>query len=323
MTDRSIIVAGETLVDFIPATPGPLGEVESFDRRAGGAPANVAVALARLETPPWLCTNLSTDGFGDFLASTLEDEGVPGRFVTRSDHPTALAFVSHDQAGDRSFTFFREDTADVHIGTDDVGEGTLSDVGWLVVGGVALTDDPSRSAVFDLAERARDAGCRVVFDPNTRADLWSEDPTPTIERMLSLTDVLKATPADFEPTGVPVDEETFGQRLLEAGPDTVLVTRGAAGARAVAGPSAPWGAGEWSHEGYELDDVVDATGAGDAFLAGALTAMVDGSDPTETLGFANAVAAVSTTESGAMAALPDRETVERFRDRQDGDGGGT
>ncbi|QCC49093.1 carbohydrate kinase family protein [Halobellus limi] len=318
MTERSILVAGEMLVDFIPATAGPLGEVESFDRRAGGAPANVAVALERLDERPWLCTNLSTDGFGDFLAATLEAEGVPDRFVTRSAHPTALAFVSHDRNGDRSFTFFREDTADMHIRTGGVDETALADAEWLVVGGVSLTDDPSRSAVIDLAERARDAGCRIVFDPNTRPDLWSEDSTRTLERMLSLTDVLKATPADFEPTNVPVDGETFGRRLLETGPDTVLVTRGAAGARAVAGPDAPWGAGEWSHGGYELDAVVDATGAGDAFLAGALSALVDGSGPEETLAFANAVAAVSTTESGAMAAVPNREAVEEFRTRQRG-----
>jgi fructokinase len=311
MTDPRIVVAGETLVDFIPATTGPLPDVETFDRRAGGAPANVAVGLTRLGERPWLCTTLSTDGFGDFLASTLDDEGVPDRFITRVDRPTALAFVSHESDGDRRFTFFRDDTADVRLRTDVVDDATLAAAEWIVVGGVTLTHDPARTATFELVKRARDAGCRIAFDPNTRPELWDEDPTATLDRMLSLTDLLKATRDDFAPTAIATGGD-IARRLLERGPDTVLVTEGADGARAVASETAPWGRGEWTHGSDDPDDVVDATGAGDAFLAGALTAIVEGTGPTETLAFANAVAAVATTGDGAMAALPDRQTVDAF-----------
>src|SRR6056297_3893127 len=99
-SDPSVVVAGEMLVDFIPDSTGPLAAVETFDRRAGGAPANVAVGLARLEETPWLCTTLSTDPFGEFLAARLEDEGIPGQFITRVDNSTALAFVSHGEDAD-------------------------------------------------------------------------------------------------------------------------------------------------------------------------------------------------------------------------------
>jgi fructokinase len=310
-----VLIAGETLVDFIPATPGSIATVESFQRRAGGAPANVAVGLERLGESPWLCTTLSTDAFGEFLAETLEREGLSGRFVTRVDRPTALAFVSHDPDGEREFLFYREDTADVHLDTTPVDEAALSTVEWVVVGGVTLTVDPARRATFELVERARAAGCRVAFDPNMRPELWPEgtDPTATIERMLAEADLLRATPEDFAPTRVPTDGN-FARRLLDRGPDTVLLTEGERGARAVAGHNSPWGHGEWHHPGFEAD-VVDTTGAGDAFLAGALAALVDGADPAELLAFASAVAAVATTDSGAMSALPDRPAVERFRDR--------
>jgi fructokinase len=311
-----VLVAGECLVDFIPAAPGPLADVERFDRRAGGAPANVAVGLARLGETPWLCTALSTDPFGDFLAETLADEGLPDRFVSRVDRPTALAFVTHDPDADRGFTFYREDTADTRLDTGAVGDDTLADVGTVVVGGVPLSVEPSRTATFDLVERARAAGCRVVFDPNTRPELWSggEDLPATLERMLGLTDVLKASREDFGPTGFPTGEGLAG-RVLEAGPDTVLLTEGSAGATAVAGPGSPWGDDEWHHAGHEVEDVVDTTGAGDAFLAGAVAALADGEGPEETLAFANAAAAVATTTAGAMAALPDRGAIERFRGR--------
>lgn len=313
MPGPTVLVAGETLVDFIPQSPGRLADVEGFTRRAGGAPANVAVGLARLGETPWLCTTLSTDPFGDFLAERLAEEGIPDQLVTRVDRPTSLAFVSHDDEAERSFAFFREDTADVHFETGQVTEPTLRAADYLVVGGVTLTDDPARSATFALVERAFAADCRVVFDPNTRPELWDEDPTPTYERMLSLSDVVRATREDFVPTALPTGGD-LGQWLLDRGPDTVLLTEGSSGARVVSGPDAPWGAGEWHHDGYDPGEVVDTTGAGDAFLAGALAALVDGADPAELLSFATAVAAVATTDAGAMAALPDRDAVETFRE---------
>jgi len=253
MTDRSILVAGETLVDFIPDTVGPLSSVETFHRRPGGAPANVAVGLARLGETPWFCTTLSTDPFGEFLADQLTAEGLPDAFITQVDHPTALAFVSHDPDADRGFAFYRERTADTVLQTDVVDLTTLADVDWLVVGGVSLSAEPGRSATFELVERAQQAGCGIVFDPNTRPELWSKhaDITLTLERMLLRTDILKATRADFEPTAIDADGEEFAARLLEMGPDTVLLTEGASGSTVVTGPDAPWGAGEWHHPGYD------------------------------------------------------------------------
>jgi fructokinase len=313
MSEPSVLVAGEALIDFIPDTPGSLAGVETFHRRAGGAPANVAVGLARLDETPWLCTTLSTDPFGEFLADRLDAEGLPERFVTRVKNATALAFVSHGETGDREFSFHRERTADTVLQTDVVDTATLAAVDWLVVGGVTLSAEPSRSATFELVERAQEAGCRIVFDPNTRPELWAEsdDMTLTLERMLRRTDVLKATHEDFEPTAIDASSDGFADRLLEKGPEIVLLTEGTAGARAVADGDSAWGQGEWHHSGYEID-AVDTTGAGDAFLAGAVAALTEEADPTETLAFANAVAALATTEGGAMAALPDRSAVDQL-----------
>ncbi|MFB6250677.1 MAG: PfkB family carbohydrate kinase [Halobellus sp.] len=308
---REILVAGETLVDFIPERPGPLADVASFSRRAGGAPANVAVGLARLDRTPWFCTALATDPFGRHLGDVLDREGIPDRFVTRVDDcQTALAFVSHGTDADREFTFYRSDTADRHLDTCVVSDEVLESVEVVVVGGVTLTVEPARSATFDLVERARERDCRVFFDPNVRPELWETDPAPTIERMLSVTGVLKTTREDLDGAGLAADPAT----LLSAGPDTILLTEGSAGARLITDASAPWGAGEWHHAGYDVDDVVDTTGAGDAFAAGAIAGLVDGDDPDELLAFANAVAAASTTRRGAMTALPNRQTVAEISD---------
>ncbi|MFC7200055.1 carbohydrate kinase family protein [Halospeciosus flavus] len=311
----SVLVAGETLVDFLPNRVGPLTEVETFDRRAGGAPANVAVALAQLEETPWFLSNLAADAFGDFLSATLDDYGVPDRFVTRDeDHQTALAFVTHDVDADRSFSFYREDTADLHVDATVVPDETLDEVEWVVVGGVMLAADPARTATFDLVERAREHDCQVVFDPNSRPELWADADTEAevVSRMLGLADVVKTSAEDFARADYPDDPEAFATALLEAGPHTVLLTLGGAGSAFHAAEDAPWGETAVEHEGYPVDPE-DTTGAGDAFLGGALAALCRGDGPEEVLAFANAVAAVTTTDTGAMAALPTREEVEAFQ----------
>ncbi|WP_231183430.1 carbohydrate kinase [Haladaptatus sp. DYF46] len=310
-----ILVSGETLIDFLPERPGPLSEVPTFERRPGGAPANVAVALSRLDETPWFWTRIARDPFGDFLAETL-DADLPDRFVERdADAKTTLAFVTHDEANDRAFTFYRDRTADTRLEPGGVPDEALAELEWVYVGGVMLASDPARTATFDLVERARAADCSVVFDPNARPELWPEDGfAEAVDEMFGFVDVVKATPEDLEMAGFDAEETTrLAASVCETGPHTCLLTMGEEGAYAHATDEAPWNAGSASHSGYDVS-VVDTTGAGDAFTAGALAALADGKSLDSVLGFANAVAALTTTEPGAMTALPDRDAVDELRD---------
>jgi Sugar kinases, ribokinase family len=312
MTHEALVV-GETLIDFIPDRPGQLADVESFSRRAGGAPANVAVGLTRLNRTPWFCTTLSDDPFGSYLAEVLTREGIPDKLITKTPHSqTALAFVSHSSDDDREFTFYRSNTADRQLDTSVIDGNILESIEIVVVGGVTLTVEPARSATFDLVERANDRNCSVFFDPNVRAELWETSPAPKIERMLSKTDVLKATHEDLEAAAL----STAPSDILATGPNTVFLTEGSSGAHLFTDNNSRWTAGEWFHPGYEIEDVVDVTGAGDAFSAGAIAGLIDDDDPNTVLAFANAVAAASIKRRGAMTALPDRQLVETIRDQK-------
>jgi fructokinase len=303
-TDPDVLVAGETLVDFLPEGGGPLSDAERFVRRPGGAPANVAAALAELDATPYLLTRVGDDPFGDALVAALDRHGVPDRFVQRDpDRQTSLAFVG----GDESFTFYRENTADAHLDTDAVPDNTVDSVSWLVAGGVMLAAHPGRERMFDLVERAGD--CTVAFDPNARPELWGDDYEATVARAFETTDVVKVSEPDLAATRFAADDPAdLAHRVVDAGPHTALVTRGDAGAVAVADDRAPWGPETAEHPGYDVD-AVDPTGAGDAFLAGAVAALSGGSPLGAALAVANATAALTTTAPGAMRALPDRAAV--------------
>ncbi|WP_135822449.1 carbohydrate kinase family protein [Halostella litorea] len=314
---HDVLVAGEALVDFLPENPGDLDAAEAFARRAGGAPANVAAALAALDRPPLFWTRVGDDPFGDFLVRTLAERGVPDEFVERDPGAkTTLSFVARDADGDRSFSFYRDGTADTRMRSGTVPDGRLEAVEWVHLGGVALAAEPSRSATLDLAERAAAAGCTVSFDPNYRPELWgSEAEFATVAGWAAEhADVLTATPAELRAMGADGDgPEALARSARGFGPHTVLLTLGDDGALAAAADDAPR-PGVERHDGYPVHPV-DATGAGDAFTAGAIAALLDGEPLGEAIAFANAVAAAATTATGAMAALPDRERVREIRGR--------
>jgi fructokinase len=324
MTD--VLVAGETLIDFLPGSAGRLADVETFSRRAGGAPANVAVGLARLDADPLFWTRLGEDPFGDFLAATLADYGVPTDLVARDpDAKTGLAFVSHDADAERGFSFYRDGSADTRLAPGTVDDRTLAAHEWVHVGGVTLADEPARTATLDLAESAREAGCTVSFDPNARPELWDAfDFGDSCRTAFGLADVVKATPEDLRAAGFEGTPAALARAVCDHGPHTALITMGGEGARAHATPDAPWADTDSvaddaadgvtvSHPGYPVE-VVDTTGAGDAFTAGAIAALSDGESLAEALAFANAVAGVTTTGTGAMTALPTRDAVRSLLD---------
>ena len=310
--DPNVLVAGETLVDFLPASDEPLSAVEGFDRRPGGAPANVAVRLAQLDETPWFWTRVGADPFGDFLAGTLDNRGLPDRFVERDpDAKTTLAFVSGDPAAEVRFVFYRDGTADTRLEPGRVPDEVLADVEWVLVGSVLLASDPSRTAIRDLVERAGEYGCTVVFDVNARPELWrGADFASEVGALLPHVDVVKASREDLEPAGFSsADVAALAGAIQDVGPHTVFLTRGSEGAAASATDAAPWGPAEASHPGYDVDSV-DETGAGDAFTAGVVDALADGQRDLESvLAHGNAVAAASTTRPGGMTELSDLESV--------------
>ena len=315
-----VLVAGETLVDLIPAGSGSLRDVEGFSHRPGGAPANVAVGLARLGRTPNFWTRLASDSFGTYLRGVLQENGIPDAHVRRVDAgTTTLAVVSPDPEAERRFEFYGADRGTFDFRAANVPEDAVGSCSWVHFGGVALVDPRGARAMLELAERARAEGCTVSFDPNLRPALLStsENESRVVEsvsRVLELTDVVLCSPADF----AAIDDRRLAaselaRDLLGRGPHTAFVTTGADGAIARATGAAPWGKQDCRHPGFPVD-VVDDTGAGDSFAAAVVSRLVaegpSGLRPV--LRFANAAAALTTTDRGGLSSMPDQDAVKRF-----------
>ncbi|MFB6298135.1 MAG: carbohydrate kinase family protein [Salinirussus sp.] len=310
-----ILVAGDTLVDFVPETPGPPGEAGGYRPKFGGSAANVALALERFGLPPLFWTRLATDDFGDFLRAHLADSAIPDDLiVTDPGARTTLAVVSHDEDGDRSFRFYRDRGAGTRLETGGVPDGTLADCGWVHTTGVVMSVEPSRSATLELQERATDA--TVSLDPNWRPEMWESrhEFAAVIKGALDAVDVLKATPGDLAAAGFETPEPgALAEEVAARGPHTVLLTLGGEGAFCYGTERSPV-PGRARHPGYDVE-TVDTTGAGDAFLAGCLGALTGGVDsPERVLALGNAAGAVATTQAGAVSALTGLERLREFHD---------
>ena len=308
-----IVALGEVVSDIYRGES--LSDVElGFVARPGGAPANVAVAASRLGADATFVGSVGEDLFGDFILRALEAEGVDVSSVGRQEPPvrTSLAFVEISPDGDRAFTFYRSTpAADELLSPDDVSEGTFSGTSFLNFGSIPLIRDPIRSATHRAAELARERGVPVAFDVNFREHLW-ESPKAAREAVEPLFDLSTIVKLSAEETGPLLGVESAqeaARALLERGVALVLVSRG---------PEGAFYATERFSGGVPAFEVeaVDATGAGDAFLAATIVHL-DGGEwdekrVREAVRRGTAAGALACMGYGAMGPLPTKEELERF-----------
>ena len=257
-----IVVCGEALVDL---TPTRCGSEDGFVPRAGGSPFNVAVGLARLETPVAFLGRISSDAFGRLLRGHLEDNGVDLRYVNQGPEPTALAFVHLGPGGSPDYAFHWNGTADRELSPADVPESFPPQVAAVHVGSVSLVLEPGASTLESLMRRT--AGHHVVsLDPNVRPRLIP-DRDAYLRRLhgwVTQVDLVKISVEDLSWLYPGTAPRAAAQALHGRGGAAVVVTDGARGAMAVT---------DAAHVDVAAVpvDVVDTVGAGDAFSAGLLS----------------------------------------------------
>ncbi|MBI4511136.1 MAG: carbohydrate kinase [Deltaproteobacteria bacterium] len=314
-----IVCFGEALVDFFPERKGiMLREAERFSRHLGGAPANVAVGLARLGLRVGLTTLVGADEFGAFLRDALAREGIDTTSV--GTHPTArtgITFVAVGPKGERAFTYYRHPSADQMVSESDVDARLIQGARVFHHGSSSLAREPSRSATLAAIRAAREAGCIVSCDPNLRPHLWSDpaESIPLAREVLRSAEVVKISDDELGALVGTKDVEAGARTLRGWGVGLAVITLGERGCF-FDGASSGTG-----HIPAVDVEVVDTTGAGDGFVAGLLAELVphfcSGARPASlgravvesSCAFANRVAARVVTRFGATPGLPRRGEV--------------
>lgn len=311
-----VITFGELLIDFVPTVSNvSLIDAPAFKKAPGGAPANVAVGLARLGVSAGFMGKVGNDAFGYFLAKVLSENGVDTSQICYSDEArTALAFVSLGPDGEREFMFYRHPSADMLHRPEEIDTQYIRNAKIFHFGSISLIGEPSRSATFRAIEAASNAGLLVSYDPNLRLSLWKNS-NAAREGMLSAwrtASVIKVSEEEIEFLSGKTDTYAGVKDLWHDNLSLLVVTRGKHGCSYYTKDF--WG----DVPGFQVEPV-DTTGAGDGFVAGLLKGLLDypecwkEEDKLRSIcRFANAVGAITTTERGAIPALPTLSQVERF-----------
>jgi len=303
---QKIWVTGDAVVDLIPD-----GE-NHYLRCAGGAPANVAVGVARLGSPSAFIGRVGNDPLGQFMQQSLAAENVDTtHMVLDPQHRTSTVVVGLDN-GERSFTFMVNPSADQFLQTSDLPPFQAGE--WLHCCSIALINNPSREATFEAIRRIKVAGGFFSFDPNLRESLWNslDEMKTVVMEAVSLADVLKFSEEELTLlTNTDSLDKAFESITTQYPDKLIIVTLGKDGAlyhlcsqqQVIAGKAL---------------QPVDTTGAGDAFVGGLLAGLAQYSDWRESsvlqqiIRQANACGALATTAKGAMSALPNKQQLAAF-----------
>jgi fructokinase len=313
-----IVCLGEVLIDMFPAELGRrLVDVSAFRPKPGGAPANVAVAAARLGARSAFIGKVGDEAFGHHLADVLRDENVDVSGMRfDQDARTGMAFIAKPDENTAEFVFYRNPGADMRLRADELDRELLQKTRAFHFGSLSLGQEPSRSATLEAANIARDAGALISFDVNYRPTLWGS-PHEAYGRILATipyVDLLKVNEVELALLSGSEDLDAASKTLLEKGPDLCVVTLGPDGSYfqvAEGGEHVP---------AFRVK-TVDAVGCGDAFVAGLLFQLVAGADwrdqlsvlrMRQVLRYANAVGALTALTQGVIPALPTAGRVDEF-----------
>lgn len=306
---------GEIVIDF---SPYELKEHEYplFQMNPGGAPANVACVIAKMGCSAGVIAKVGNDFFGQSCIESVKNCGVDVSNIIQSDrHSTTLTFVCLSESGDRSFSFYRNDTADVSISVPDVQNIALQDSRIFHFGSVSQSSEPARSATLWMVNKAKKAGSVISYDPNLRLQLWKspEEANRVIHETISLVDILKIS----EEEGEFLFKEKDPKKICSIAAEkydlkVVILTRAAKGCMCYLCGKL------WESKAYDVN-TIDTTGSGDAFVGAFLSCLLKTRNKLEEmseeeiiymLDFANAVGSLTTTKKGAIPAIPSIEEAE-------------
>ncbi|MDQ0885484.1 fructokinase [Paenibacillus sp. V4I9] len=309
------VALGEYLIDFTPQGLSDAGQ-PLFERNPGGAPVNVVAAMAKLGMKTGFIGKVGNDPFGRYLRQALLQQGVSDSGLIASDEAhTTMAFIHLDSQGERSFHFSRKPGADQLLKEDEVNHAMLEGTRIFHFGSISMTAEPSYSATIKSAQKAKEKGALISYDPNWRPSLWEDEQhaREAIHAGLRLADLVKVSEEEIIFLTGQGDIEIASKQLMDLySIRLLLVTAGSIGSF--------YRMNDWwgKVDSYSVH-TVDTTGAGDGFLGAFLHEVLKLGKPLHAwsedelcsaLRFANAAGALATIRKGAIPSLGTIEEID-------------
>ena len=309
-----VFCIGELLIDFVAENQGSdLSKANDFTKKAGGAPANVACAISKLGGKSSFIGCVGRDPFGEFLLNVLRQQNVDVSMAYQSDTFTTLAFVSLAEDGERDFVFSRG--ADRELKYDSTVKKQFQNNIVHLGAATALLGGPLEDAYGHYLFDALTKDCFISFDPNFRSDLWKNNEEVFVKKCIPYIEKSHLCKFSHEEALLLSGKETVEEACDEfhaMGTKIITVTLGSKGTLVSTQNS------QQTVPSIKVNPV-DTTGAGDAFI-GCLLFQIAGlpsfdlllNDDNlllEMVAIANKAGAITTTQFGAIVALPSKNQL--------------
>ncbi len=304
-----VVTIGETMVLFTPEGSPLMRYSHEYSRKFGGAETNVAIGLTRLGHSTGWISKVGNDEFGKAMVSFIRGEGVDvSQVKTDPEAPTGLYFKEVRSGDDVRVQYYRKGSAASKLTATDLNEEYIKKAKYLHITGITpALSDSCYETILKAISIAKSHNVTVVFDPNLRKKLWSEEKARSVLlKICGLADIV--LPGVDEGTFIfgESDPAKLGKLFLAQGASIVVIKVGAKGAYYFTEEA------EQLVPGFLVKKVVDPVGAGDGFAAGVISGLLDGLSLELSVQRGNAVGALATQIPGDFEGLPDREELERF-----------
>jgi sugar/nucleoside kinase (ribokinase family) len=298
---NDILTVGELLIDMISAD---YNDDHTYNKFFGGSPSNIAMNVSKLGIRPLVASCVGEDGFGSFLIEQLRMAGIDTRCVQQTDCSTSMVVVTKSKSTPVPI-FYRG--ADFHLSYTQELERAICDSKIVHFSCWPISRMPVRETIEKTIGTARKNNVLVCFDPNYHPMIWQkgENGVEYVKSIIRMADIIKPSEDDAERLFGKDTPENHIDKFLKLGAKLVIMTLGKDGAIVSNGV-------ETIRLNTLATEVVDTTGAGDAFWSGFYTAMVKGFTIRQALSFGFAVSAYKLKYTGAVVDLPSLEVIKEL-----------
>jgi 2-dehydro-3-deoxygluconokinase len=296
-----VVTVGETMAMMRSAAIGSLAHLPSLDISLGGAESNAAIGLRRLGVPAAWVSRVGDDPLGTRVVREIRAEGVEVHCTVDPSRPTGLMIKSLPTGTTTRVDYYRAGSAASALSPADIPEGLIEQAEILHLSGITpLLSEQAHEAMIDAVRRAVAADVAISLDVNYRSRLGSrEQLAQQLGEIIAHVDILFGGPEELSilAPGLPESDPSALLRALEQDSRQVVLKRGAEGGMALS-------AGQIHTSPAHRVTVVDTVGAGDAFVAGYLSAQLEGMEVPARLARANACGALACTTPGDWEGAP-------------------